>query len=458
MKYKKFFLFFLLGGLLLGACKDVEDINKDPNNASDAPLESVLTSVFASSIIAHEGHPARLAGVWSKQFTGSARSNSAYYAYTINSSEFQWDVNYILISNANVVIEKATAENNLLASGIAKVMKAHTLGMTTALWGDIPFSERAQFPEIVNAKFDDQVSVYASVQTLLDEAISDLNSNPTSDVVAAKDLFFGGDATAWEKVAQTLKARFYLHTSDYSQAAAAASKGLLDATGDWMLPHPTGTYLEDQNLYYSFGAVDWEGYIRARGATLPDWLDSSSTNYRGNDKTDETERFAFIYIGTGSNNHDLNYDGMWAPNAPFPLATAIENFLILAECAWRTDDLPAALDHLNAARSILAIQFPLGKYEAYEMADFAPDGMAGAVGKTVEEALLYEILEEKYASLVGQIEVFNDLRRTDNFLGLTPVQGNAFPERFLVPQVEIDENVNVPNPIPGLFDPTPVNQ
>ena len=458
MKYKIFFLSLVLGGLLIGSCTDfVEGVNEDPNNASDAPLEAVLTSVFASSIIAHEGHPARLASMWARQFTGCDRQYAAYEVYNINSSEFQWDVNYILTKNADVVIEKAAEENNMLASGIAKIMKAHTMGVTAALWGNMPFTEGAKFPEIPNAVFDDQMSVYGGVQALLDEAISDLSSNPTSAAVAAKDIFFAGDAAAWEKVAQALKARFYLHVHDYASATGAANKGLLDAAGDWMLPHTTGTYLQDQNLYYSFGVVDREGYMVAKHATLPDWLDPASANYRGNDKTDETERFNYIYTG-GAGAYDLNYSGKWGASTSFPLATAVENYLVLAECAWRTDDMPAALDNLNAARGTLAAKFPTGKYEAYEMADFDADGMAGSAGKTTEESLLYEIMEEKYASLAGQIEVFNDLRRTDNFLGLLPVQGNAFPQRYLVPQVEIDANVNVPSPIPGLFDPTPANQ
>ena len=50
------------------------------------------------------------------------------------------------------------------------------------------------------------------------------------------------------------------------------------------------------------------------------------------------------------------------------------------------------------------------------MADLAEGGIAGRPGESAEDALLHEILEEKYASLVGQIEVFNDLRRTDNYL------------------------------------------
>ncbi|MCB0521764.1 MAG: SusD/RagB family nutrient-binding outer membrane lipoprotein [Lewinellaceae bacterium] len=458
MKYKIFFLCLAFSGIFLGSCKNfVEGINEDPNNAEDAPVEVVLTSIYASTIIAHEGHPARLAGMWSRQFTGDDRQYAAYEVYTINSSEFQWDVNYIIAKNADVAIQKAKEGNNLLASGIAKILKAHTLGMTASLWGDVPFSEAAQFPEVLDAKFDGQESVYNNIEALLDDAISDLSGSPTSGPVEDKDIFFGGDASAWLTVAQTLKARFYLHTGDYINAAGAASKGLLDAAGDWIIPHPTGTYLQDMNIYYSFGVFDREGYMNAKKAILPAWLDPASATYRGNAKTDETERFNFIFTGsTGA--YDLNYDGKWAADASFPLVTALENHLILAECAWRANDMPTALAELNNARGILAAQFPDGKYEAYEMADFEANGIAGRPGSSANDALLYEIMEEKYCSLVGQIEVFNDLRRTDNLLGIPPTTGNTIPQRFLIPQVEIDANANAPSPIPDLFEPTPVNK
>jgi hypothetical protein len=101
---------------------------------------------------------------------------------------------------------------------------------------------------------------------------------------------------------------------------------------------------------------------------------------------------------------------------------------------------------------------PLGLlYEPYTAADFAPGGIANPGSEDANAALLREILEERYVTLTGQLEVFNDIRRTRNLLGV-PVQGGAprFPERLLYPQSEVNTNAaNVPQA--DLFTPTPVN-
>ena len=101
--------------------------------------------------------------------------------------------------------------------------------------------------------------------------------------------------------------------------------------------------------------------------------------------------------------------------------------------------------------------FPDGTYEAYVAADFESGGIANQPGATAMESLLHEIVEEKYVSLVGQIEVFNDIRRTENLLEIPSTNGSEIPNRFLIPQVEINANANTPNPIPDLTEKTPVN-
>lgn len=456
MKFKIFFLATCLLAFGQFGCKDfVEGINEDPNNPADAPMGAVLTAAQTSAIISHEGEVARLACLWSRQFTGADRQYAGFEVYTTSSGDFDWDMFYLIVTNADIVIEKAEAINDKLASGIAKVLKAQAMGVVTSLWGNVPFSEANRFPEIEDPKFDNQADVYAGVQSLLDEAVSDLAGGPTSDEI--NDLFFGGDAAKWEAVAHSLKARFYLHVGDYANAAASASKGLLDPTGDMNAPHTGGAYLLDQNIWFSFGVVDRTGYMTASSAVLPTLLDAASANYRGNAKTDETARFGFVFTGS-EGSYDLNYEGMWTATSPYPMVTAAETHLVLAEAALRQDDLDGALTNLNNAREVLQAQFPGGSYQAYELADFDENGMAGIAGLGRKEALLHEIIEEKYCSLVGQIEVFNDLRRTNNLLNLPATQGNALPERLLIPQVEIDANLNVPSPIPGVFDPTPVNQ
>lgn len=461
-KYKINTILTLSVGVLLfgfSSCADfVDDFQDDPNNAADAPIEAVLNAALTGTIIAHEGEDARLACLWSRQFTGSDRQYSALEVYNTNAENFDWDKYYLVAENSKIVIEKSQQTNNLLASGISKVLTAHSLGMVTSLWGDVPYSQANDFLNFPTPVLDAQADIYSGVQGTLDAAISELAGSPSSAIIAGTDFYFAGDPAKWSAVANSLKARFYMHTQDYGAALNAASKGVASTDGDWIVPHTNGAYNQDMNIYHSFGVLDREGYMTANDAQLPLLLDASQADYRGNAKTDESARFAHLFTGEAG-LYDLNYSGMWAASAPFTLVSTIEVELILAETNLRANnDNSTALTHLNNVRAILAAEYPDGTYEAYEIADFESGGLANPDGLATADALLHEILEEKYVSLVGQIEVFNDVRRTDNLLGFSAMVGTNLPERFLYPQDEIDTNPNMPNPIPDMFEPTSVNK
>ena len=76
-----------------------------------------------------------------------------------------------------------------------------------------------------------------------------------------------------------------------------------------------------------------------------------------------------------------------------------------------------------------------GGYNAYVITDSQVNTTAN---------LLKEILIEKYVSLFGQVEAFNDVRRTSNLIGVPVNNGTALPGRFLYPQSEINSNANTP--------------
>ena len=146
-----------------------------------------------------------------------------------------------------------------------------------------------------------------------------------------------------------------------------------------------------------------------------------------------------------------------------------ENLLILAECAYRTQGFDAGLQALNNYRAFLSTGGYMGavntsdlRYDAYVAADFAAGGIENKSGLSPNDALLREIIEERYVTFFGQIEGFNDLRRTlkeSNIrVPVAPNRGSELPQRFLYPQSEIDRNAQTPNPIPSLFQATPVNQ
>jgi hypothetical protein len=459
MKYKHIFSVLAGGALLLStACQDfVEDVNISPNSPTEAPLANIIVATQVNFAGYMEGEDARLAGMWTQQFTGTDRQYAAINNYTISTEGFSWFIPYVgVLQQADLAIAQAEELENRSTVGMLKVIKAAMFGTMTSLYGDIPFTEALQGPEITDPVYDDQATVYAGVQAMLDEAIADLTAEQGTILA---DILGGSDRVTWLEAAHTYKARFYLHVGDYANAAEHARLGISTPDNNITIAHGnvnTGNI----NLWYDFLELNRSGYLSANEAILPRMLDESTNLYRGNAKTNEEARFQNIYVATDAGYEPNTAEGgMFAMEAPFTLLSYSESQLILAESLLRlpTPDEEGALEALNNVREVNNQMYGEGSYAPYLLLDFEPTvGIANTGQATVREALLQEILEEKYVVLVGQIEAFNDIRRTDNAIGLTPVTGSQLPQRFLYPTEEVTANENFPG-IQDLFTATDVN-
>ena len=207
-------------------------------------------------------------------------------------------------------------------------------------------------------------------------------------------------------------------------------------------------------------------------------LDPSATLYRGNAKTDESARYAFIYnyeyfYPYGLNIYGGDYggtNGKFGSDSPMPLVTYGEMLLIVAEADARTS-FAEGLTSYNAYRALLNTGYSIGidnsgyesetfAYAPYTAADFAPTtGMENISGTlTDRNALLREIFEERYIYFLGNYESFNDFGRSNNMAEIQLKPGKeGTPQRLLYPQVEINANPNTPNPIPTIVTKTPVH-
>ncbi|PWJ53893.1 SusD-like starch-binding protein associating with outer membrane [Dyadobacter jejuensis] len=473
--YKILMIALFLGGL---SCESiVDDLNTDPNNPTNASTSLMLTGVQLANITIHEGHTARMAGMWSGYFTGIARQYPDFYNYNVNGATFDqiWQNIYTgVFKNGYVLIEKAEEVDNNLLIAIVKITQAHALQTATSCWGDVPYSQVSDIDAFPNPTFDPQVEVYESIQALLDEAIGLLDTGLGSVTPAVADVHFSGDASKWKQVAYTLKARAFHETRNYEAAYEAALKGVSEPGNSLMAPH--GTVLGgNQNLMFSFLAGGRAGDMSSKGAYITTLLTAEHANNRGNDKTDETARLNYYFLNTDDpENITPNTSsasgamGIFADASPFPLITYEENQLILAEAGLRVNGFETGLEHLNAYRSYLNNggyihssyqSFPY-KYEAYVADDFENGGMVADAALTASDALLKEILTERYITFFGQKLTFSDLRRTRHDavkVSIAPNIGNELPERFIYSQSEVNSNSNAPNPVPGIFERTPIN-
>lgn len=469
---KKIFIPFIIGAIVLTSCsKLVEGVNTDPNNPVDADGNSMLTSIMVGNMNIQEGDLARFAGMWSGHFRGFTQQYQSYHQYTVIARNFDaaWQRIYSgAFKNIRILKAKAAQVNNRRLLGVTQVLEANLLGTTTALWGDIPYSEAAddRFP---NPKFDPQAQVYTALQTLLDSAIVNLNSTAFVDF-AAQDIHFAGNMSRWIQTANTLKARYFLQVRDYPRALAAALNGINAQANNFMAPH-FATNRGAFNLYFQFLSLDRPNWIDATGMYAPSILNPTNTRYRGNAKTNDRARWQYFY--NSANNLNFTVNGFFGQTTFFPLVSFAENLLILAEADTRINGFTAGLARLNTYRAYMNTGAYINttylttgnwRFDPYVAADFAAGGMENAATPALaqDRALLREIMEERYVTFIGQLEGYNDLRRvfkeTDIRVPVPLNFGTQFPQRFIYPQFEIDINTAVPNPLPTIFDPTPVNR
>ncbi|GAB4235808.1 MAG: hypothetical protein Tsb0034_10120 [Ekhidna sp.] len=466
--------------LVFVSCEDLVDgdgdINISPNSPTETGYDKILITAEVGQMILQNGESARRAGIFAGTHTGIDRQHAGYTAYTVTTTDFDdlWDDVFINSYRNARFAEDAAIEEGItgVTIGITQVLQALSLGTAASLYGDIPFDELVN-PEIGNPKFESQVTVYGKIQGLLDEAIGNLAVG-TGRPASGSEVFFDGDAAAWTEVAYTLKARFYMHTKEYASAYSAAQNGISSAANSMYAPHTDA--IEASNLNWQFFANGTRGpdlvvsdFIISR--LSPDAGTSPDINqYRGNAKTNETARYNFLFesnsIGFQPNQSP---DGFAGQETSEPIVTYQENLLILAEAGARSVDFATGLGHLNDFRAFMAgggyLINPVTtdiQYDAYASTDFDAGGIENVDGVSPADALLREILEERYVTLFGQIEVFNDVRRTLNEsiarVQVTPNTGTELPQRFIYPQSEIDRNTNVPDPLPTLFTVTEVNQ
>lgn len=417
------------------SCEDfVEGVNTNPNSFTDAPGELVIGQVGLAAVMLNESQPARYAGIFTDQFTGSDRQFILYESYQVIAGDFDdtWNTIYTAgLAQARLVQEKATASGNKNLLGVAQILEGMLVGEAAALFGNIPYSQAIQSAEFPNPQYDSQKEVLSKVQEVLSSGIANVSSGST---VIPMAMFTGN--YSWVEVAHTLKARYFLIAKDYTNAAKEAALGISVNTKSLLAAH--SSTIGQQNLFYQFGILQRGGYLSVLRSHLKKIVTGATARRLS---TPGDAKRASVYF----NGNELNYNagGYFAIDAAFPLVSWEENQFILAEALARTGNESDARLRFNAIRAALATKYG---------GDFPSTNSSGT-------SLIREILEEKYITLIGSLQVFHDVRRTNNLIGVPKKSANAtsLPQRFLYPQIELSTNKSFPG-IVELFTPTPVNQ
>ena len=424
----KIVLLLLLGTVT--ACSDflsARDATTNPNQPTVANADQLLVASETALNQQYTSDLARTVCVWMQQCAGTDRQYKQLGVYEYGEDAYNGPFSQVYTGGGLLDLRKiqvtSDSANDKVYGGIGRVMEAMAVGIAADVWGDIPYTEA--LTNSAAPALDPQEQVYAAMQAKLDTAVT-LLATKTGTGPASADLFYGGDAAKWLRLAHTLRARFYLHVAErqgnsaYQSALAEAQQGL--QKGDDLRSYQSDDPNE-QNSWYQFTVIQRAGYM-SPGAFLVNLLQSRNdprlAQYFGANAQGQ-------YVGAapgqqGSATISTFNDARVAPGFRQPIVTWAENQLIIAEAAFKLGQTGVALQALNTERT---------------------DAGLSAVGS----ATLADIMAEKYVALFQNAEVWNDWKRTC-LPALTPAQGTVggIPGRILYAQSERNTNPNVPLP------------
>lgn len=449
--------------LSASACRDFlvgERLTDNPNAPIAAAPLQLLVATQISLGNQQSGQLARIASMFVQHLSGTNNQQADYgsrYTFTEADANTFWNQSFtgggLVDLRALQAAAREASDQRVL--GIALVMEALRIGTTTSIWGDIPYSEAAS--AATTPKLDPQQQVYAAVQAKLDTAITALRAVPANAPALGQDVIYNGNVTRWIKAANTLKARFHLHTAErlgapaYQAALAAAQQGIDEAPANpnqAMDGQAPGNLRSFHGQTINVDANIWAQFLGSRtditanqqflallaqrqDPRLARWFSPSSgaapagapagvtaggATFRG---ADQFGRFA-------AGASVVNPVPRLANDFRQPLVTWTENQLILAEARFQTGDAAGALQNVNNVRQ--AVGLP---------ALTAPITLA-------------QIGQEKYVAMFQNIEAWNDWKRLCT-PRLTPggqnnTSATEIPGRLPYAFSERNANPNIPAP------------
>lgn len=224
------YILLLIPAFLIWGCSDSwMDVNNNPNNPKDASLNLLLTSAQVSMGFRLSRSINENPSIFGRQFYNLSESQ-----YTHNNTTYSSDFDLIhanSLKDFQEIIEQGTAKEKWHYVGIAKVCKAYAYMVLVDLFGDLPYDESLSGEDNLQPAYDTDSDIYASLHSLLDEAINDFAKE---DLGVDGDLIYGGSISRWVKAAKSIKLRMYVNTRLVNPDESTAAINALIQEGDFI--------------------------------------------------------------------------------------------------------------------------------------------------------------------------------------------------------------------------------
>jgi hypothetical protein len=452
-----------LGVLLMSSCDRFLDVNVDPNRILNPPPNTILTSAQVSLGVVMGGSMHRFPALFVQQFSGQGAPGTQtrdFDRYIVTETDVNnvWRTQLFGEVLADLAqLRTLTEGENPRYAGMAKIMQAYTFQMLVDGWGDVPFTEALQFAENLRPTYDPSDEVYTNLIGLLNEGVANLEEQGTL-LPGADDLIYGGDVEKWQRFANALKLRLYIHHfPKLEQAGQQGIAALINANSPLMqnnadnfrLPFQASAgrtnpidQFETRRLDQFFPGANLVNLMNARNDPRREsfFLPFPAAGQFTGAPAGAPQSVNFSRIGPYLRGEQVGTSNVFAGDAPLRMFTFAEQNFILAEYYARTADLTQANQYhqagITASMDLAAV--PAAARDAYLANSPTASLKAGNA--------IQNIIEEKYVANYGvPMQPWTDWRRT-GYPEVIPVQGAAFQQvPRILPYSDLERVANPEN-------------
>ena len=245
----------LVAGLLCFvsySCKDITDVNVDPNNPVEVPasllnaqIQYKLNNTITSRLL--NGQWGMLMVQYWMEIYLPVHSRYAVNGHSFNlpfTDIYTNVLNEIKLAKAIVLADEGLGAgmkaNQIASLDVMEVYAYHTL---TDLFGAIPYAQALQPLDFSSPAYDSQEQVYQGIISTLQQAINSIDTNSPGFITG--DQIYAGNMEHWKRFANSLLLRIAMRMSNVDEATA---RSVISGISGGFIEH------NDQNAIYIFDA------------------------------------------------------------------------------------------------------------------------------------------------------------------------------------------------------------
>lgn len=249
-------LLLVLSVWMCVSCGNLEEMNLDPNNATQTHPKLLLTQICMNAF--KRGTDGMYAT--KKVIQTDGENAEQYYKWTRGSFGY-----YDNLRNVQKMAEEAERVEAPAYTALAKFFRAYYFYELTLRFGDIPYSQalKGETEKVFTPEYDMQKSIFYGILSELKEADEILANDAT---VIDGDIIYNGSGSQWRKLVNSFRLKVLMTLSNHTTVnglniamefnAIATGKPLMESLKD----NGQLVYLDQQgNRYPQFNA-QWSGY------------------------------------------------------------------------------------------------------------------------------------------------------------------------------------------------------